>query len=122
MNVAAGTQNTDAVNLGQARALSRQSSIEALLESKSYTDSRINDVRRDAFAGTAAAMAIASLPQAMNEGGGMVSVAASTFEGQSATAVGISGMSPSGKWVYKAAGSVTSRGNLGAAVGVGYQW
>jgi autotransporter adhesin len=122
VNVAAGSHDTDAVNLAQARALSRQSSADAVSESKAYTDSKIDDVRHDAFAGIAGAMAISSLPQATSEGGGVVSLAAATFEGESATAVGVSGMSANGKWVYRAAGSLTTRGHLGVGVGVGYQW
>ena len=121
-NVASATESTDAVNFGQTMAISRQNSAQAVRESNAYTDSQVSELKSDAFAGTAAAMAMASLPQVTREGAGMVSLSGSTFEGQSAAAVGVSGMSADGRWIYKASGAATTRGHLGASVGVGYQW
>jgi autotransporter adhesin len=121
-NLAPATQDTDAVNLGQTMSITRRSRAEAVEEANAYTDSEIGALRSDAYAGTAAAMAMASLPQVTREGAGMVSLSGSTFEGQSAAAVGVSGMSNDGRWIYKASGAATTRGNLGMTVGVGYQW
>ena len=121
-HVAPATQGTDAVNLEQTLSISRQSSAQTLKDANAYTDSQIGDLRHDAYAGTAAAMAMAALPQVSSAGGSMISLSGSTFEGQSATAIGVSGMSSNGHWIYKASGAATTRGNLGATVGVGYQW
>ncbi|MBD8095471.1 YadA-like family protein, partial [Pseudomonas fluorescens] len=121
-NVASATEKTDGVNLGQAESIARQSTAQGFRDANVYTDSKIADLRRDAYAGTAAAMAMAALPQASSAGRGMVSLSGSTFEGQSATAIGVSAVSTDGRWVYNASGAATTRGNLGATVGVGYQW
>jgi len=116
-NVAAGTKPTDAVNLGQLESatdnLSNQ--VNALRGDVHRMDNRLS-------AGVAAAMATASLPQAYLPGKTMMSVAGATWRGESGMAIGFSGISDNGKWVYKVSGNSTSRGDYGGAVGVGYQW
>ena len=78
--------------------------------------------RKDANAGTAGAMAMAGMPQAYLPGKSMFAAGAATYEGQTAIAIGLSKISDNGKWVTKITGSANSRGKVGAAVGVGYQW
>ncbi|MFY3152436.1 YadA family autotransporter adhesin, partial [Achromobacter xylosoxidans] len=121
-NVAAGTAPTDAANLGQVQDISRQSSGQAVQQANAYTDSKIGQLRSEVNAGVASAMAMAGLPSASIPGKGMLSMAASTYEGRSAMAIGVSGMSGNGTWVYKASGSTTTRGRVGATAGVGFHW
>src|SRR5690606_7566836 len=72
--------------------------------------------------GVAAAMATAALPQAYLPGKTMMSLAAGTWNSESGMAVGFSGISDNGHWIYKVSGNTTSRGDYGGAVGIGYQW
>jgi autotransporter adhesin len=115
VNVAPGVQGTDAVNMNQLS----QSMSGAVQQSQSYTDNKVHGARRDAFAGTAAAMAVAALPQAFMPGRGMVAVAGGTYHGEASVALGISKVSETGKWVYKGQATTDSRGGFGASLGAG---
>jgi autotransporter adhesin len=117
-NVAAGVQGTDAVNVNQLQ----QSMNGAVGQANSYTNDQIRSARRDAYGGTATALAAAGLPQAVLPGHGMVAMAAGTYGGQSAIAIGVSQLSETGKWVYKVQGTSDSRGQFGASVGAGMHW
>ncbi|WP_448123137.1 ESPR-type extended signal peptide-containing protein [Stenotrophomonas riyadhensis] len=124
-NVAAGTAGTDAVNVDQLKSGMAQT----LDWSKAYTDERMGGFERDlrktdnrASAGIASAMATAALPQPSEAGRSMASVAAGSYNGESGVAVGISGVSDGGRWIYKFSGSTNSRGEAGVAVGAGIQW
>ncbi|MFZ3388311.1 YadA-like family protein [Buttiauxella gaviniae] len=120
-NVAAGTQGTDAVNVNQLK--------QGVSNAYNYTDNKFNDLKnmvddqKDKLsAGISGAMAMASLPQPYQPGASMVSMGGGTYQGESAVALGVSTISDNGKWVTKLSGTTTSQGDLGAAVGVGYQW
>ncbi len=124
-NVAPGTAGTDAVNVDQLRSGMAQT----LDWSKAYTDERMDSFDRNlqktdnrASAGVASAMAVAALPQPYEAGRSMASLAAGSFNGESGVAVGISGVSEGGRWIYKFSGSTNSRGDGGVAVGAGIQW
>ncbi|MBH1840963.1 YadA-like family protein [Stenotrophomonas maltophilia] len=124
-NVAAGTAGTDAVNVDQLKSGMAQT----LDWSKAYTDERMGGFERDlrktdnrASAGIASAMATAALPQPSEAGRSMASVAAGSYNGESGVALGISGVSEGGRWIYKFSGSTNSRGEAGVAVGAGIQW
>ena len=117
-NVAAGVQGTDAVNVNQLQ----QSMSGAVGQANSYTDDQIRSARRDAYGGTATALAAAGLPQAVLPGHGMVAMAGGTYGGQSAIAIGVSQLSETGKWVYKVQGTSDSRGQFGASIGAGMHW
>jgi autotransporter adhesin len=121
-NVAPGTEDTDAVNLGQARGMSNQAAGRALTQANNYTDSRIKQLRRDANAGIASAMAAGVLPTSSSPGKSMIAVGTSSYGGETAIAVGFSARSKGGAWSYRATGTTTTRGNVGAAVGVGFEW
>ncbi len=92
-NVRAGVADTDAVNVAQL-----QSGLDKTLnKANNYTDSRFQEVkqdaweaRRDARGGTAAAMAMAGMPQAYLPGASMLSAAVSGYQGEQALAVGLS--------------------------------
>lgn len=124
-NVAAGTAGTDAVNVDQLRSGMAQT----LDWSRAYTDERMDAFDRNlrrtddrASAGVASAMAVAALPQPFEAGRSMASVAAGSYNGESGVAVGISGVSEGGRWIYKFSGSTNSRGEGGVAMGAGIQW
>jgi len=117
-NVAAGVQGTDAVNVNQLQ----QSMSGTLGAARGYTDDQIRSARRDSYGGTASALAMAGLPQAVLPGRGMVAMAGGTYGGQSALAIGVSQLSETGKWVYKLQGTTDSRGQFGASVGAGMHW
>lgn len=105
-NVAPGVNNTDAVNVGQLRAV----------------EGKLHRVDRNLRAGVAGANAAASLPQAYLPGKNMVAVSAGTYRGEGAIALGVSRVSDNGKVVVKLTGNSDTRGNFGAGVGAGYQW
>lgn len=105
-NVAPGVNNTDAVNVGQLRAV----------------EGKLHRADRNLRAGVAGANAAASLPQAYLPGKNMVAVSAGTYRGESAIALGVSRVSDNGKVVVKLTGNSDTRGNFGAGVGAGYQW
>ncbi|WP_414455275.1 YadA-like family protein [Enterobacter quasiroggenkampii] len=120
-NVAAGTQGTDAVNLNQLN--------KGISSANQYTDKRFNDLKNmvddnndKLSAGIAGAMAMAALPQPYSAGGSMVGLGGGTYQGQSAVALGVSTISDNGKWITKLSGTTNSKGDAGAAIGVGYQW
>ncbi|NYT84960.1 YadA-like family protein [Pollutimonas harenae] len=116
-NVAPGVDEKDAVNVGQ------------LQQTAGNLQNQVNDLRGDLrrqdkrlSGGVAAAMATAALPQAYLPGKTMMSMAGGTWNSESGMAIGFSGISDNGHWVYKLSGNATSRGDYGGAVGVGYQW
>ncbi|WP_445936117.1 YadA-like family protein, partial [Pigmentiphaga sp. YJ18] len=117
INVAAGREGTDAVNVNQLREAERgiNQQMSGMRRDLQYVDARLS-------AGVAAAMAMSALPQAYSPGKSMVSLGGATWRGQSGIAMGISTVSDNGKWVIKGLASSTSRGDYGAAVGVGFQW
>jgi autotransporter adhesin len=122
-NVAAGTSPSDAVNVGQLSSGLNQT----LAQANGYTDTRLSqlsfdvkEARRDANAGTAAAMALATVPQAYGPGMGMVGGGVSTWGGQQAFAVGASKANADGTFIVKAGATVNTRGKGGGAVGAGF--
>lgn len=120
-NVAAATQDTDAVNLGQLRDYASEAGRRAVSQANSYTDQRVDALSREAHAGTAAAMAMAGLPQSTIPGKSMIALGGATYRGQSGLAIGASLMSAGGRWVYKLTGS-TARSTYGASVAAGFHW
>ena len=120
-NVAGGTADTDAVNVRQLDAAVAQSSIETHNRLNAL-QSDISSVKYDSNAGTASAMAMASMPQSVIPGKVMMAAGVANYQGQSAMSVGISNFSENGRWVVNFNGTANTRGNAGAAVGVGFHW
>ena len=124
-NVGVATSSTDAVNLAQL-----QSGLAGVTQQlQSYTDGRLaalgfdlKNVRRDADAGTATALAAAGLPQAFTPGAGMLALGGGTYGNQSAFAIGFSKAFNDGHTIVKLAGSRDTRGRSGASGGIGYQF
>ena len=136
-NVAAGVvseTSTDAVNGSQLHATNTQvnkntQAIDAINKAMNKQagafdrlERKINKQGKEARAGIAGANAAAALPQAYTAGKAMVAAAAGTFKGQNALAVGYSRISDNGKVIFKLQGNANTSGDVGAGVGVGYQW
>ncbi|UOV09228.1 YadA-like family protein [Pseudoxanthomonas sp. F37] len=123
--VAAGTAGTDAVNVSQLNGGVNY----AINQANAYTDNRLSGfysdmwtMRREARGGTASAMAMAGLPQAYLPGKSMLAVAAGGYQGEYGMAVGLSGVTENGRWVYKAQASGNTTRDWGFTVGAGIQW
>lgn len=121
-NVADGTEATDAVNMRQLLVGMDQS----VLSANAYTDNRfaqvsweVHNLRRDAEAGTASAMALSAIPQPIEAGRGMIGFGTSIWQGQTAIAMGFSRASDNGRLIVKAGATYNSRSQGGANAGVG---
>ena len=136
-NVAAGVvseTSTDAVNGSQLHATNTQvnkntQAINAINNAIHHQEGAFNRLERkinkqgkEARAGIAGANAAAALPQVYTPGKSMVAASAGTFKGQNALAVGYSRASDNGKVILKLQGNANTSGDVGAGVGVGYQW
>ncbi len=64
-------------------------------------------------------MALATIPQSVEKGGGMFGVGTAVWQGQTAIAIGISKSTSEGNVVVNLRGSYNSRGAGGAAAGMG---
>jgi autotransporter adhesin len=125
-NVAAGTQATDAVNVTQLNnalntlASNTASQIEqGVQQANAYTNQQLSVVRRQMNALGATAMAAAAMvPNARAEGNVQMSVAAGTYGGESALALGAHWYVSNRLLVNaRVARSTSSGGSTGAAVG-----
>lgn len=115
-NVAPGAvsaTSTDAVNGSQLYAVDQR---------VTNLENKLGDIRRDAYAGTATAVAMASLPQSVLAGKSLLAIGGGTYGGESAMALGVSALSDSGRWVYRANASANTRGNVAVGVGAGFHW
>lgn len=120
-NVAAGVDATDAVNVSQLQA--------AQSWAQSYTDqqtsalnNRITRLGQRADAGTAAAIAMTNIPQAYAPEQSALGAGVGSFRGQAAIAVGMSTVTPGGRWVLKASLSGTTQGDVGVGAGAAMVW
>ncbi|GGA13555.1 YadA-like family protein [Dyella caseinilytica] len=120
-NVAAGVNATDAANVGQVQAAQNWA--------QSYTDqkvgqlnSRITSVGQHADAGTAAAIAMTNIPQAYQPNQSSLGAGVGAFRGQAAVAVGMSTITPNGRWVLKGSITGNSQGDIGVGMGASMVW
>lgn len=72
-------------------------------------------------AGVASAAALALMPTPP-VGGHYFTGSTASYNGQGALAIGLTGASETGKFIYKVGGSLTSRGAGAFGFGVGYRW
>lgn len=131
-NVAAGTAATDAPNVGQVRdglAVLQQSIDRASADARAYVDGRIADLRfdlsqtrEDAFSGTAAAMAMASIPQTMDPDRSVIGGSVGHYRGETAFGFGVSTATDEGRIVFRASGTIDTRGKGGIAAGAGFSF
>lgn len=132
-NVAPGVATTHAVNVGQLNsAISNVTNIAvttAVTEANAYTDMRIealafrlDELRKDSRGGTAAAMAVAGLPQPLEPGRSMVAGGVGFYGGQGALAIGASHAADNGRSVFKVGVTYDASQHVGANAGVGIQF
>lgn len=124
-NLANGVAANDAVNVGQlGSAMNNAVSI-----ANAYTDSRLealdfdlSKARRDARAGTAAALAAAGMPQASGEGRTMIAGAVGAYRGRVGLALGASYRAENGRSIYKLGVTYDSSRRVGATAGAGIEF
>ena len=119
-NVAAGeisSTSTDAINGSQLYAVAA-----GIGHKLGDLDNKINKVGKRADAGTASALAAATIPQAYTPGKSLVGIAAGNYQGQNSLALGMSRISDNGKIIIRLSGTANTQGKTGVAAGVGYQW
>ena len=142
VNVAAGTAATDAVNFGQLTAtntaitntntaLASESTARAAgdtalgsrIDSLAFSlDGQRREDRRDARAGTSAALAAAGLPQASDPGKSMIAGGFGYYRGRAGFAIGGSHRVADGSTVFKVGVTYDSSKTVGANGGVGFQF
>ena len=126
--VAAGVisaTSTDAINGSQLYYTNQainQNINNQVVNMGNQLNQKIDDVAADSKAGTAAAMAVAGLPQAYLPGKSMMAVGGSVYRGESGYAIGYSSISDGGNWIIKGTVTGNSRGHVGGTAAVGYQW
>lgn len=119
-NVKAGVNPTDAVNVSQLRAVENR-----IQDNEERVNQVANDLRKtkkELRSGIASSMAMANIPTTTVPGKQSIGLGVGSFGGQSAVAVGYSGMSDSGKISIKLSTGATSQGDYGVGAGIGYQW
>ena len=109
-DVAPGRDGTDAVNVNQLRG-----SVGNI-----YND--MNNMNKELRGGIASAFAASAIPQATDPGESRVGLGTGYFRGQSALAVGASVRSDNGRWISKGFINTSTKGGLGAGVGISYGW
>lgn len=107
-NVANPVKGTDAVNLNYLN--NRLANV--------YGD--MNDLRDENRAGIASAAALGMLPQSTVPGKSLIAIGAGHHKGESAAALGLSGMSDDGKWIFKGGVSYDSQENTTVGGSIGY--
>ncbi|WP_081770032.1 YadA-like family protein [Luteimonas huabeiensis] len=123
--VAPGIAGTDAVNVNQLNAGVNH----AIGAANAYTDGRINQIEGDLWTidrgyrgATASAMAMAGLPQAYLPGKSMLAVGFGGYQSEYGMAIGLSGITDNGRYVYRAQASGNTARDWGFSVGAGIQW
>ncbi|WP_429576517.1 YadA-like family protein [Paraburkholderia sp. UCT70] len=122
-NVASGTADTDAVNVGQMNS----SVAQGVQQANNYTDQRINatnqavnNLARNAYSGIAAATALTMIPEVDQGKKLSFGIAAATYNGYQAIALG--GTARIKDNIKVKAGVGMSAGGTTAGIGASYQW
>ena len=148
-NLAAGSADSDAVNVAQLNSVASEVKSNSETVEEHTTNlinqntnainqntnvinqntaainelrSNVNAVKKELRAGVAGAIATAGLPQAYTPGKSMVAATVGGYRDQSALAVGASHITNDGKVVFKLTGNANTRGDIGGSIGAGYQW
>ncbi|HBE3533917.1 TPA: YadA-like family protein [Escherichia coli] len=115
------TQTQQQLTNTQKRVADNSQQINTLNNHFDSLKNEVDDNRKEANAGTASAIAIASQPQVKTGDFMMVSAGAGTFNGESAVSVGTS-FNAGTHTVIKAGVSADTQSDFGAGVGVGYSF
>ncbi|MEH8033762.1 YadA-like family protein [Gallibacterium anatis] len=86
---------------------------------KAYTDKRLNEIRDEARAGVASAMAMGAIPSVPNKRFS-IGAGAAACHGQNAIAIGIKVKTENDKAIISLTGSASSNGDVGAAAGFAF--
>ncbi|MBX7536491.1 YadA-like family protein [Qipengyuania sp. GH1] len=135
-NVANGTLANDAANIGQLQAgladvmaTSMGYTDTRVMEAMAYTDMRVADLtfdladlRDDAFAGTAAAMAMSAIPQSVDPSKSTIGGGVGHYRGETAFGFGYSGLTGDGKMSFNVRGTIDTHGKGGVAAGAGFHF
>lgn len=143
--VAAGTEDTDAVNVAQLKAAQttvgsadqsvkvqetvsangqRHYDLSVNLDSavlKPIND-RIDDLEDESRAGIAGTAAMINIPQVTRPGANLLGVGLGHHKGESALAVGFSSASDNERLIFKMTGSANTQGDFTIGTGMGWQW
>ncbi len=123
-NVAAGKNDTDAVNYGQLKAAmtGNVNNVNQINQRLDNMDKNMRAIDKDLRAGVAGATAMAQLPQVTLPGASVLAAGVGHYKGQNAFAVGVSHLSDGGNWIVKAQASANTQGDFNIGAGIGYQW
>ena len=126
-NVAAGeisATSTDAVNGSQLYAVASQvnGNAAAVNDRVNAIGKALDNVDKKLRGGIAGNTALVNIPQVTSPGSHMIGVGFGTYRGANAIAVGYTGMTDSGKIVFKVSGSSNSSGDFNVGAGMGYRW
>ncbi|NYV28371.1 YadA-like family protein [Streptobacillus felis] len=142
ISLSGNTGNTDSQNLnkengitfgikGKGLVTTEANGNEILIDLTDETKEKINNIEKGAKsastaanAGVASAVAMANLPQVSNIAGHRHNIAGAYgyYNGEHAFALGLSGLNETGNLVYKASGSLNTKGHIALGAGLGYQF
>jgi autotransporter adhesin len=119
----------DAMTLSAANAYADVGDAATLDAANAYTDSqllmygrRLDDVRKRADSGTAAALAAANIPQAFAPGKSMIGAGVGYWRGESALSIGASHLMGNGRVTLRGSATFAGSGGSGGGVGVGFSF
>ena len=119
-----GPDSTDAVNGSQLYAVASQvnGNAAAVNDRVNAIGKALDNVDKKLRGGIAGNTALVNIPQVTSPGSHMIGVGFGTYRGANAIAVGYTGMTDSGKIVFKVSGSSNSSGDFNVGAGMGYRW
>lgn len=130
-NLAAGTKDTDAVNVAQLKAIEAKVVSGGVETARQFEkvdnqfhqlDKRLNKMTAEYRSGIAGSNAMAGVPTVQAAGESIFGLGVGSFKGESAVAAGYSTALKKGKVVVKFNASINSRGDIGTSGGVGWKW
>ena len=119
-NVAAGSEDSDAANVAQLKAVGTDVGIAQ--QQITHLQGQIDDVARTAYAGTAMSMAMSgTYMPTLYPGEKALGVGLGSYQGETALAVNFKQLAQSGKMSWGAGLSTTGR-EVGVNAGIGWKW
>lgn len=127
-NVAAGSKDTDAVNVAQLKRVAATvadgvgQDVQRVDRDVQRLDRRVNKINKDLRAGIAGVTALSFLQSGYRAGESAVSVAVGTYKGESALAVGYGRRLDNNKVEIKLGASLNTSNDMNAGGSIGYHW